>query len=132
METHAHADHLTAAHYLREKVGGSIAISEKIVEVQSIFKCIFNLEHTFVLDGSQFDHLLADGESLELGAFTIQSLQVPGHTPADMAFKIADAIFLGETLFMPDVGTARYDFPGGDAKQLYHSIRKILSFPAKT
>ncbi|EHY7556268.1 MBL fold metallo-hydrolase, partial [Escherichia coli] len=132
LETHAHADHLTAAHYLREKVGGSIAISEKIVEVQSIFKCIFNLEHTFALDGSQFDHLLADGESLELGSFTIQSLQVPGHTPADMAFKIADAIFLGDTLFMPDVGTARCDFPGGDAKQLYHSIRKILSFPAKT
>ncbi|HCP7562125.1 TPA: MBL fold metallo-hydrolase [Escherichia coli] len=132
LETHAHADHLTAAHYLREKVGGSIAISEKIVEVQSIFKCIFNLEHTFALDGSQFDHLLADGESLELGSFTIQSLQVPGHTPADMAFKIADAIFRGDTLFMPDVGTARCDFPGGDAKQLYHSIRKILSFPAKT
>ncbi|HIG3497901.1 TPA: MBL fold metallo-hydrolase [Klebsiella pneumoniae] len=132
LETHAHADHLSAAHYLREKVGGNIAISEKIVEVQRIFKRVFNLEHTFALDGSQFDHLLTDGETLELGAFTIQALQVPGHTPADMAFQVADAIFLSDTLFMPDVGTARCDFPGGDAQQLYHSIRKILSFPAET
>jgi len=132
LETHAHADHLSAAHYLRERVGGNIAISEKIVEVQRIFKRVFNLEHTFALDGSQFDHLLTDGETFELGALTVQALHVPGHTPADMAFQVADAIFLGDTLFMPDVGTARCDFPGGDAQQLYHSIRKILSFPAQT
>lgn len=132
LETHAHADHLSAAHYLREKVGGKIAISEKIVEVQRIFKNVFNLEHSFALDGSQFDHLLTDGETLELGALTVQALQAPGHTPADMAFRVADAIFLGDTLFMPDVGTARCDFPGGNAQQLYHSIRKILCFPAET
>lgn len=132
LETHVHADHLSAAHYLREKVGGSIAISEKIIGVQQIFRRVFNLEHTFAPDGSQFDHLLTDGELLELGDLTVQALQVPGHTPADMAFRVADAIFLGDTLFMPDVGTARCDFPGGDAKQLYHSIRRILSYPAET
>lgn len=132
LETHAHADHLSAAHYLREKVGGSIAISEKIIGVQQIFRRVFNLEHTFVPDGSQFDHLLTDGELLKLGDLTVQALQVPGHTPADMAFRVADAFFLGDTLFMPDVGTARCDFPGGDAQQLYHSIRRILSFPAET
>lgn len=132
LETHAHADHLSAAHYLREKVGGKIAISEKIVEVQRIFKSVFNLEKTFALDGSQFDRLLTDGEIIELGQLSIQAMHVPGHTPADMAFRVADAIFLGDTLFMPDVGTARCDFPGGNAQQLYHSIRKILSFPAET
>ena len=132
LETHAHADHLSAAHYLREKVGGKIAISEKIVEVQRIFKNVFNLEQTFALDGSQFDHLLTDGEMLELGSLSVQALHVAGHTPADMAFQVGDAIFLGDTLFMPDVGTARCDFPGGDAQQLYHSIRKILSLPGET
>lgn len=132
LETHAHADHLSAAHYLREKIGGKIAISARIVDVQQIFKPIFNLEPTFVADGSQFDRLLADGETLELGELTIHALQVPGHTPADMAFQVDDAIFLGDTLFMPDVGTARCDFPGGDAQQLYQSIRKILNFPAQT
>lgn len=132
LETHAHADHLSAAHYLREKLGGKIAISEKIVEVQRVFRNVFNFEPSFALDGSQFDRLLADGEKLALGDLTIQTLHVPGHTPADMAFKVADAIFLGDTLFMPDVGTARCDFPGGDAQQLYHSIRKLLSFPGET
>ncbi|MGL4734675.1 MAG: MBL fold metallo-hydrolase [Enterovibrio sp.] len=132
LETHAHADHLSAARYLREKIGGKIAISAKIVDVQQIFKPIFNLEPTFVADGSQFDRLLVDGETLEVGELTIHALQVPGHTPADMAFQVADAIFLGDTLFMPDVGTARCDFPGGDAQQLYQSIRKILNFPAQT
>lgn len=132
LETHAHADHLSAARYLREKIGGKIAISAKIVDVQQIFKPIFNLEPTFAADGSQFDRLLVDGETLEVGELTIHALQVPGHTPADMAFQVADAIFLGDTLFMPDVGTARCDFPGGDAQQLYQSIRKILNFPAQT
>ncbi|WP_315708306.1 MBL fold metallo-hydrolase [Brenneria uluponensis] len=132
LETHAHADHLSAAHYLREQVGGKIAISEKIVEVQKIFKDIFNIERTFLPDGSQFDHLLKDGEMLSVGQLSLQTMHVPGHTPADMAFHIDDAIFLGDTLFMPDVGTARCDFPGGDAQALYRSIRKILSFPADT
>lgn len=100
--------------------------------IQQIFRRVFNLEHTFAPDGSQFDHLLTDGELLELGDLAVQALQVPGHTPADMAFRVADAIFLGDTLFMPDVGTARCDFPGGDAQQLYHSIRRILSYPAET
>lgn len=132
LETHAHADHLSAAHYLRDQVGGKIAISEKIVEVQKIFKDIFNIERTFLPDGSQFDHLLKDGEMLSIGQLSLQAMHVPGHTPADMAFHIDDAIFLGDTLFMPDVGTARCDFPGGDAQALYRSIRKILSFPADT
>ncbi|WJV63378.1 MBL fold metallo-hydrolase [Pectobacteriaceae bacterium CE70] len=132
LETHAHADHLSAAHYLRDQVGGKIAISEKIVEVQKIFKDIFNIERTFLPDGSQFDHLLKDGEMLSVGQLSLQAMHVPGHTPADMAFHIDDAIFLGDTLFMPDVGTARCDFPGGDAQALYRSISKILSFPADT
>ncbi|MGL5335246.1 MAG: MBL fold metallo-hydrolase [Enterovibrio sp.] len=132
LETHAHADHLSAAHYLRQKIGGKIAISAKIVDVQQIFKGIFNLGHSFSADGSQFDMLLTDGCTLELGELPLRAWQVPGHTPADVAFEIADAIFLGDTLFMPDVGTARCDFPGGDAQQLYQSIRKILSFPEQT
>ncbi|WLG97802.1 MBL fold metallo-hydrolase [Pseudomonas sp. FP198] len=131
LETHAHADHLSAAPYLREKLGGKIAIGESIHQVQSVFKTLFNLEAQFAVDGSQFDHLFAADESFFIGNLKATALHVPGHTPADMAYLIdGDVILVGDTLFMPDVGTARCDFPGGDAHQLYASIRKLLAFPA--
>jgi glyoxylase-like metal-dependent hydrolase (beta-lactamase superfamily II) len=132
LETHAHADHLSAAHYLRKHVGGRIAIGAAIADVQNVFKGIFNLEPEFRPDGSQFDYLLRDGESFEIGGLRAEAISVPGHTPACMAYKIGDAVFVGDTLFMPDVGTARCDFPGGDAHKLYHSVRKLLSLPAQT
>lgn len=132
LETHAHADHLSAAHYLKEKIGGKIAIGKSICQVQNVFKGIFNLEPGFRQDGSQFDHLFADGETFKIGKLTGQVIHVPGHTPADVAYQIGDAVFVGDTLFMPDVGTARCDFPGGDAHQLYRSIKKLLSLPAET
>ncbi|MBW8722059.1 MAG: MBL fold metallo-hydrolase [Polaromonas sp.] len=132
LETHAHADHLSGAHYLKERTGGKIAIGEHIRAVQSTFKAIFNLEHSFAPDGSQFDHLLKDGETFRIGNMEMSALHVPGHTPADMAYRVGDAVFVGDTLFMPDVGTARADFPGGDAHQLYRSIRKLLLLPAQT
>lgn len=132
LETHAHADHLSAAPYLRSLVGGRIAIGEQIRTVQGVFKKIFNLEPSFQLDGSQFDHLFADGEVFQIGELTGEAIYVPGHTPADMAYRIGDAIFVGDTLFMPDVGTARCDFPGGDAHKLYASMRKLLSYPPET
>lgn len=132
LETHAHADHLSAAPYLRKHLGGKIAIGEAITGVQKIFKDIFNLEPEFKADGSQFDHLLKDGEAFAIGALTTQVMSVPGHTPACMAYQVGDAVFVGDTLFMPDVGTARCDFPGGDAHQLYASIRKLLSLPDET
>jgi glyoxylase-like metal-dependent hydrolase (beta-lactamase superfamily II) len=131
LETHAHADHLSAAPYLRGKLGGKIAIGESIHQVQSVFKTLFNLEAQFAVDGSQFDHLFAADESFFIGNLKATALHVPGHTPADMAYLIdGDVILVGDTLFMPDVGTARCDFPGGDAHQLYASIRKLLAFPA--
>ncbi len=132
LETHAHADHLSAAHYMQEKVGGEIAIGKHIIHVQRVFKHLFNLEPEFSTDGSQFDHLFSDNETFSIGKLTAQALYVPGHTPADIAYHIGDAIFVGDTLFMPDVGTARCDFPGGDATILYGSIRKLLAFPDKT
>ena len=132
LETHAHADHLSGAHYLRERVGGRIAIGENIRTVQSTFKAIFNLERTFLPDGSQFDHLFKDGETFMIGNIAATALLVPGHTPADMAYRVGDSVFVGDTLFMPDVGTARADFPGGDAHTLYRSIRKLLALPAET
>ena len=132
LETHAHADHLTAAPYLQEKLGGKLVIGNHIVNVQSVFKGVFNLEEGFAVDGSQFDHLLTDGESLVFGELSLKALYVPGHTPACMAYEIGDALFVGDTLFMPDVGTARCDFPGGNAKTLYQSIQKILSYPKET
>ena len=132
LETHAHADHLTAAPYLQEKLGGKLVIGNHITNVQSVFKGVFNLEEGFAVDGSQFDHLLTDGESLDFGELSLKALYVPGHTPACMAYEIGDALFVGDTLFMPDVGTARCDFPGGNAKTLYHSIQKILSYPNET
>jgi glyoxylase-like metal-dependent hydrolase (beta-lactamase superfamily II) len=132
LETHAHADHLSAAQYLKQKVGGNIAIGENIRTVQATFKKLFNLEPGFVADGSQFDHLFKDGEKFRIGEAEATALFVPGHTPADMAYSIDGAVFVGDTLFMPDVGTARADFPGGNANQLYHSVRRLLSLPPET
>ena len=132
LETHAHADHLSAAHYLRAKLGGKIAIGAAITDVQNVFKGIFNLEPGFHPDGHQFDRLLQDGETFAIGALTAEALSVPGHTPACMAFHVGDAVFVGDTLFMPDVGTARCDFPGGDAHSLYRSMRRLLSLPSET
>lgn len=132
LETHAHADHLSAAPYLREQLGGKIAIGEKITEVQKIFKDVFNLEKEFLPNGSQFDYLIKAGESIPIGGLTLEAIAVPGHTPADMAYKISDAIFVGDSLFLPDVGTARCDFPCGSAKTLWQSIQKLLSFPPET
>jgi len=132
LETHAHADHLTAAPYLQSKLGGKIVISSHITNVQTVFKGVFNLGARFAVDGSQFDHLLQDGEELTFGDLSLKALCVPGHTPACMAYEITGALFVGDTLFMPDVGTARCDFPGGDAKTLYQSIQKILAYPEET
>jgi glyoxylase-like metal-dependent hydrolase (beta-lactamase superfamily II) len=132
LETHAHADHLTAAPYIKKKLGGKTAIGDHISAVQKVFKKIFHLESEFSTDGSQFDHLLKDGEHFSIGALSAITMYVPGHTPACVAFHIGDAVFVGDTMFMPDVGTARCDFPGGDAKTLYASVKKILSLPAET
>lgn len=137
LETHAHADHLSAAHYLREKLAGKIAIGAAIVGVQNVFKGIFHLEPEFHPDGSQFDHLFQAEEPFAIGDLQARALSVPGHTPACMAYQVqnaqgADAVFAGDTLFMPDVGTARCDFPGGDAHQLYASVHTLLDLPAET
>ncbi len=132
LETHAHADHLTAAPYLKAQLGGRTAIGDHITAVQKVFKGIFNLEQAFKPDGSQFDHLFKPGEAIQVGALGGEALYVPGHTPACMAYKFGDAVFVGDTLFMPDVGTARCDFPGGDAKTLYASTRTILNLPPET
>ena len=132
LETHAHADHLSAAHYVRQQVGGSIAISAAITGVQQVFQGIFNLEPEFHPDGSQFDHLMAPNEIFAIGDLQAQALAVPGHTPACMAYRVGDVVFVGDTLFMPDVGTARCDFPGGDAHQLYRSVRTLLALPDTT
>ena len=132
LETHAHADHLTAAPYLQSKLGGKIVIGNHITNVQNVFKGVFNLDARFATDGSQFDHLLQDGESLPFGELSLKALYVPGHTPACMSYEIGNSLFVGDTLFMPDVGTARCDFPGGDAKTLYQSIQKILAYPEET
>ena len=132
LETHAHADHLSSARYLQERVGGRIAIGENIRQVQAVFKKIYNLERTFLPDGSQFDHLFKDGETFMIGGIEATAWLVPGHTPADMAYLIDGAVYAGDTLFMPDVGSARADFPGGDARQLYRSMRRLLSLPSDT
>ncbi len=132
LETHAHADHLSAAPYLKERLGGKIAIGSQIIHAQKVFKTIFNLEPGFKIDGSQFDHLFAADEEIQLGELKGRVLHVPGHTPACVAYQFGDAVFVGDTLFMPDVGTARCDFPGGDARMLYASTRKILSLPPET
>ncbi|MCD0496589.1 MBL fold metallo-hydrolase [Achromobacter spanius] len=132
LETHAHADHLSAAPYLQRKLGGVIAIGQSIRTVQGVFKQIFNLEPEFQLDGSQFGRLFADGETFKIGNLDATAIHVPGHTPADMAYLIGDAAFVGDTMFMPDVGTARCDFPGGNAHELYRSIQRLLNLPGDT
>ena len=132
LETHAHADHLSAAPYIQKQLGGKIAIGSHIQDVQKVFKGIFNLEPEFAVNGSQFDFLIEEGKEIHVGNLRIKPLFVPGHTPACMAYEIGDAIFVGDTLFMPDVGTARCDFPGGSAKTLYQSVKKILSYPDNT
>jgi glyoxylase-like metal-dependent hydrolase (beta-lactamase superfamily II) len=126
LETHAHADHLSAAPCLQEKLGGKIAIGREIVAVQKVFGKIFNEGTEFRRDGSQFDRLFADGDTFAIGNVAAMALHVPGHTPADMAYVIGDAAFVGDTMFMPDYGTARCDFPGGDARTLYRSIRRLM------
>lgn len=132
LETHAHADHLSAAAHMQREAGGRIVIGRRIQQVQSIFRALYNLEPGFIPDGRQFDRLLDDGDTLPLGEAVIHALWVPGHTPADMAYAIDDAVFVGDTLFMPDVGTARADFPGGDAAQLFRSIQRLLSLPPES
>lgn len=132
LETHAHADHLSAAPHLKAQLGGRIAIGEAIRRVQGVFKPIFNLEADFPTDGSQFDHLFTDGEAFSIGDLQATAWHVPGHTPADLAYVVGDAVFVGDTLFPPDVGTARCDFPGGDAHALYRSIQRLLALPAET
>ena len=132
LETHAHADHLSAAPYLQEKLGGKIAIGKDIQHVQQVFGGIFNEGPDLARDGSQFDHLFGDGDRFRIGNFDAIAIHVPGHTPADMAYIIGDAAFIGDTLFMPDYGTARADFPGGDARTLFRSIRRLLTLPAAT
>ena len=132
IETHAHADHISAAPYLQERLGGKLAIGREIIRVQEVFGKLFNAGTDFERDGSQFDKLFDDGESFALGELEGIALHVPGHTPADMAFIIGDAAFVGDTIFMPDFGTARADFPGGDAHELFRSIRRLLSLPDET
>ncbi|MZR31120.1 MBL fold metallo-hydrolase [Sneathiella litorea] len=132
LETHVHADHLTAAPYLQEKLGGVIGIGGVVTSIQSTFKKVYNFGSDVAEDGSQFQHLFKDGETVKVGGMTLEVLETPGHTPACVSYKIGDAVFVGDTLFMPDYGTARCDFPGGDARTLYRSIRRILSFPPET
>lgn len=131
LETHAHADHLSAAPYIKGKTGAAVGIGEHIRDVQKIFRPVFGFDD-MKTDGSDFDFLLADGQQLSVGNLRVDVLHVPGHTPADVAYVIGDAVFVGDTLFMPDYGTARADFPGGDARLLYRSIRRVLSLPAET
>ena len=132
LETHAHADHLSAAPYLQQKLGGKIAIGAHIVTVQQVFGALFNAGTEFARDGSDFDHLWNDGDRFEIGKLSVTVLHVPGHTPACIAYVIGDSVFVGDTMFMPDYGTARADFPGGDARQLYRSAQRLLSLPAAT
>ena len=132
LETHAHADHISAAPYLQERLGGKLAIGCEILTVQDVFGKIFNEGPEFARDGSQFDHLFDDGDRMKIGEIPFAALHVPGHTPADMAYIIGDAAFVGDTMFMPDYGTARADFPGGNANILFRSIRRLMELPAKT
>ena len=136
IETHAHADHISAAIHVKDELGGKLVIGQYITEVQKIFKKMFNFDSSFRTDASQFDILTNEGETLKLGGITITAMYVPGHTRADMAYLAADdektVVFVGDTLFAPDVGTARCDFPGGDAKTLYQSIQKLLALPDET
>jgi glyoxylase-like metal-dependent hydrolase (beta-lactamase superfamily II) len=133
LETHAHADHLSAAQHLKRRLGGRTGIGVHIREVQRVFQRLYNLEPAFVADGRQFDRMFDDGEVFRVGALDVTALLVPGHTPADLAYRVGDdAVFVGDTLFMPDGGTARADFPGGDAATLYRSIGRLLALPEAT
>jgi len=132
LETHVHADHLSAAPYLREALGGMIAIGDHIPEIQAVFGKLFNAGDDFKRDGQQFDHLFADGETFSIGELHAQVMWVPGHTPACVAYHIDDTVFVGDTLFMPDYGSARCDFPGGDAGALYDSVHKLYALPEET
>jgi glyoxylase-like metal-dependent hydrolase (beta-lactamase superfamily II) len=132
LETHVHADHLSAAPYIQEKLGGKLGIGENIVVVQDTFGKVFNEGTEFQRDGSQFDKLFADGDAITIGAMTLHALYTPGHTPACMTYVVGDAAFVGDTLFMPDAGSARADFPGGDAHKLYHSIKRVMELPGET
>lgn len=132
LETHVHADHLSAAPFLKSKLGGKLAIGDEIKTVQTVFGEIFNVGPEFQRDGSQFDVLFRDGDKFKVGAIDAMAIHTPGHTPACMTYMIGDAAFVGDTLFMPDYGTARADFPGGDARQLYRSIQKLFSLPDNT
>ena len=131
LETHVHADHLSGAPFIRARTGARVGIGEHVRDVQRIFRPIFNAAD-LKTDGSDFDHLFSDGERFNIGSLEVEVLYTPGHTPADVSYKIADAVFVGDTLFMPDYGTARADFPGGDARQLYRSIRRLLDLPPQT
>jgi glyoxylase-like metal-dependent hydrolase (beta-lactamase superfamily II) len=131
LETHAHADHLSGAPFIKAKIGATIGIGEHIKDVQRIFRPIFNATD-LKTDGSDFDHLFRDGERFKIGELDVEVIYTPGHTPADVSYKIEEAVFVGDTLFMPDYGTARADFPGGDAHQLYRSIKRLLALPRET
>lgn len=132
LETHAHADHLSAARYLKSRLGGRTGIGVGITTVQQTFRDRLNLGTDFICDGGQFDHLFQDGETFQVGSIEGSVLATPGHTPACVSYRLSDAVFVGDTLFMPDYGTARADFPGGDAAQLYRSIRRLLDLPPET
>ena len=132
LETHVHADHLSAAPYLKQQLGGQLAIGAQITTVQKVFGEIFNAQEQFATDGSQFDRLLNEGDTLNVGELRVQVMHTPGHTPACLSYVIGDAIFVGDTLFMPDYGTARCDFPGGDARTLYASIQRLFQLPDNT
>ncbi len=132
LETHAHADHLSDAPYLQQQLGGTLVIGREIVTVQNVFASVFNEPVSFARDGSQFDRLMDDGETFAIGDLAAIALHVPGHTPACLAYVIGDAVFVGDTLFMPDYGSARADFPGGDARTLYRSIRRLMQLPDET
>lgn len=131
LETHAHADHLSAAPWLQARLGGRIGIGARIREVQAVFRNLFNARD-LQADGAEFDHLFEDGEAFSIGRLEARALHTPGHTPACMSYVVGQDVFVGDTLFMPDYGTARCDFPGGDARRLYRSIRKVLSLPPET
>lgn len=132
LETHVHADHLTAAPYIKDRLGGRVGIGAGVVTVQEAFAEIYNTRAEFTPDGSQFDHLFGDGETFRVGGMTISVMHTPGHTPACVSYVLGDAVFTGDTFFMPDAGTARCDFPGGSARQLYRSLQRILSLPERT
>ena len=132
LETHPHADHITAAPYLKEQLGGRIGIGQGVCQVQRNFKAVFNLGAEFAIDGSQFDHLFAEGERFSFGAASGEVWSTPGHTPACVCYLIEDAVFVGDTIFMPDFGSARCDFPDGDARTLFHSVKRLLALPPAT